>query len=84
MSGLVYKYIFIYRCGTLKLASSKFTILNKPSPKISPLASTIIGVSVFPFHLRHQRLIKPPMVRARVNDGVLYMPAYVSICSSRR
>jgi len=58
------------------LANPKFTMLNKPSPKIKPLASTIIGVSLLPFHLLHHRLIIPPIVLARVNDGVLYIPIH--------
>jgi hypothetical protein len=62
------------RCGTFKLARPRFTILNKPSPKINPLARTMIGVSLLPFHFRHQRLIRPPIVRAKVKEGVLYMP----------
>ena len=64
-----------YRCGTLRLARSRFTILNSPSPRMRPLAKTIIGVSLRPFQRRHQRLISPPSVRASVKDGVLYMPA---------
>jgi hypothetical protein len=56
------------------LANPRFTMLNNPSPKINPLASTIIGVSLLPFHLFHHKLISPPIVLARVNDGVLYMP----------
>jgi hypothetical protein len=66
------------RCGTFRLASNRLTILNRPSPKISPLARTIIGVSDLPFQRRHHRLMRPPMVRASVNEGVLYMPAIVS------
>jgi hypothetical protein len=57
------------------LANPKFTMLNNPSPKIKPLASTMIGVSLLPLHLLHHKLISPPIVLARVNDGVLYMPA---------
>jgi hypothetical protein len=41
---------------------------------MSPLASTMIGVSLLPFQRRHHRLIKPPIVRASVKEGVLYMP----------
>ena len=63
-----------YKCGTFKLASSKFIILNRPSPKINPLASTIIGVSLLPFHLLHHKLMSPPIVRASVKLGVLYIP----------
>jgi len=65
-----------HRCGTLKLASPRFTMLNSPSPRINPLANTMIGVSLRPFHLLHHRLIRPPIARANVNDGVLYMPTY--------
>jgi hypothetical protein len=36
-----------HRCGTFPLANPRLTILTSPSPKISPLASTIIGVSGF-------------------------------------
>jgi hypothetical protein len=64
----------LYKCGTFKLASKRFTMLNNPSPKINPLASTMIGVSLLPFQRRHHRLIKPPIVRASVKEGVLYMP----------
>lgn len=63
-----------YRCGTFKLANNKFTMLNSPSPRINPLARTIIGVSLLPFHRLHHKLTSPPTVRARVNEGVLYMP----------
>jgi hypothetical protein len=49
-------------------------MLNSPSPRIKPLASTMMGVSLLPFHLLHHRLMRPPTVRANVNDGVLYMP----------
>ena len=56
------------------LASKRFTILNRPSPRISPLASTMMGVSLLPFHRRHHRLINPPTVRASVKEGVLYIP----------
>jgi hypothetical protein len=56
------------------LANNKFTMLNKPSPRMRPLARTIIGVSSLPFHLLHHKLINPPIVRASVKLGVLYMP----------
>jgi hypothetical protein len=62
------------RCGTFKLASSRFRMLNSPSPRIKPLAKTMMGVSLLPFHRRHQRLMRPPTVRASVKEGVLYMP----------
>lgn len=41
---------------------------------MSPLASTMIGVSLLPFQRLHHRLINPPIVRAKVKEGVLYMP----------
>jgi hypothetical protein len=41
---------------------------------MSPLANTMIGVSLFPFHLLHHKLISPPIVRASVKLGVLYIP----------
>lgn len=35
----------LYKCDTCKLDSNKFTMLNRPSPKIRPLANTMIGIS---------------------------------------
>lgn len=56
------------------LASSKFKMLSSPSPRMSPLANTMTGVSSRFLYQRQYQLIKPPTVRANVNDGVLYMP----------
>jgi hypothetical protein len=74
----------IYRCGTFRLAKSRFTILNNPSPNISPLANTMIGVSLLPFHLLHHKLINPPNVRASVKLGVLYIPKHMISSISRK
>lgn len=63
------------RCGTLKLASARFNILNKPSPRIKPLARIIIGVSVSFLQDLQYQFTNPPIVLANVNEGVLYMPA---------
>lgn len=62
------------KCGTLALANPKLTILTNPSPRINPLANTIIGVSSLLLHLIHHHAIKPPTVLANVKLGVLYIP----------
>jgi hypothetical protein len=76
------KCVILYKCGTLKLASKRFMMLKSPSPRIRPLASTIIGVSLLPFQRRHHKLSKPPIVRARVKLGVLYIPGTELVLSS--
>ena len=77
LEGVVYiQCTFIYKCGTFKLARRRFTMLKSPSPRIRPLASTMIGVSLRPFHRLHHKLRSPPIVRANVNDGVLYIPDF--------
>ena len=68
-----------HKCGTSKLANSKFTMLTTPSPRISPLASTITAVSSRRRYVCQYQLTKPPIVRASVNDGVLYMPTATAI-----
>ena len=74
-----------YKWGTCKLASPRFMILTTPSPKMSPLASIITGVSSRPLWMRQYQLTRPPIVRAKVNDGVLYIPSLVSvICRSTK
>jgi hypothetical protein len=42
-------------------------------------ASTMSGVSSQPFLDLHHQLRTPPMVRASVNEGTLYMPGWVEI-----
>lgn len=63
-----------YRCGTCRDARPRLTILNSPSPRMSPLARIMMGVSDCLRQLRQYQLINPPIVRAMVKDGVLYMP----------
>jgi hypothetical protein len=63
-----------YRCGTCRDARPRLTILNSPSPKMSPLARMMMGVSDCLRQLRQYQFINPPIVRAMVKDGVLYMP----------
>lgn len=41
-------------------------------------ASTINGVSCHPLTDRHHHARIPPIVRASVNDGTLYMPSTIS------
>ena len=67
----------VYKCDTCKLDNNKFTMLNRPSPKIRPLANTIIGNSCLFNHDCQYILIKPPIVRASVKDGVLYIPTII-------
>lgn len=66
------------RCGTLRLARHKFTILKRPSPRMRPLARTIMGVSFSFRQPRQYQFNRPPMVRAKVKEGVLYMPSIPS------
>lgn len=52
---------------------------NKPSPRINPLAKTIMTVSSLPLHLNHHHISKPPAVLASVKEGVLYIPTATAI-----
>ena len=63
-----------YQWGTFMLARHRFKMLTRPSPKISPLANTMTGVSSRFLYQRQYQFTKPPMVLASVKDGVLYMP----------
>ena len=63
-----------HRCGTCRLARAKLTILTTPSPRMRPLARTMTGVSSRPRYTLQYQFNRPPMVRARVNEGTLYMP----------
>ncbi len=74
----IYQF-YPHRCGTPKLASPKFTILTTPSPRISPLAKTITGVSSRFLQMRQYQLTSPPIALASVNDGTLYMPTATAI-----
>lgn len=54
-------------------------MLTTPSPSMKPEASTISDVLDHP--LRPQYQVKsPPIARANVNDGTLYMPDFESAC----
>lgn len=63
-----------YKWGTFMLARHKFKMLTRPSPKISPLANTMTGVSSRFLYQRQYQFTKPPIVLASVKDGVLYIP----------
>src|SRR6187402_1183814 len=72
----------IYRCGTLALASSKFTMLTTPSPNINPLARITIGVSSRCLYDFQYQFTKPPTALARVKEGTLYIP-FAKLASRR-
>jgi hypothetical protein len=63
-----------HKCGTLNDASSKLTIEKRPSPSTRPDARTMRGVSDFPLYVFQYQLSIPPMARANVKDGELYIP----------
>ena len=63
-----------HRCGTCRLARARLTILTTPSPRMRPLARTMTGVSSRPRYTLQYQFNRPPIVRARVNEGTLYMP----------
>ena len=48
--------------------------LSKPETEKLTEANTINGVSCHPLTDRHHHASSPPIVRASVNDGTLYMP----------
>ena len=67
---------------TPEAANPKFIMLQTPSPRTNPLAtiitSTFFSASFCPVHLLiHHHEANPPMTRARVNEGVLYIPKLV-------
>ena len=64
----------LHRCGTRRLANTRLKIDMTPSPRISPLASTMMGVSSFCAYRHQYQFRRPPIVRASVKDGRLYMP----------
>lgn len=73
-----------YKCGTCKDAKPRLTMLNSPSPRMRPLARMMMGVSDSLRQLRQYQLIKPPIVRARVKEGVLYMPGNIFVSALLR
>ena len=44
-SECFFRLILRQRCGTFKLASARFTMLKRPSPRMRPLAKMMTGVS---------------------------------------
>lgn len=54
-------------------------MLHNPSPRMSPLANTMMGVSGFFKYLDQYKLINPPIALANVNEGVLYIPGQQSV-----
>ena len=72
-----------HRCGTSRLARTKLAILTTPSPRMRPLARTMTGVSSRFRYTRQYQFNRPPIVRARVKEGTLYMPVVAISLYSR-